>query len=192
MHVVAPSAWAWRGGERRLPALRAAVDLLLCILPFEPPLLHAAGVPAAFIGHPVLDDCDWDATAGWHLRRDRDAAASARVAAVRAAESRGGDSGRAAAAAVAAGAPLLCVLPGSRAQELNAHLALFGAALRVLSAQRAAGAAVPAAALVPTLPAMRERVAAAVADWPLPVALVDGSSPAARCAPSPLAGAGLP
>ena len=39
VHVVAPSAWAWRGGRRRLAALRGGVDLFLCIVPFEPAIL---------------------------------------------------------------------------------------------------------------------------------------------------------
>ena len=39
VHVVAPSAWAWRGGAARLPRLRATIDHLLCILPFEPPIM---------------------------------------------------------------------------------------------------------------------------------------------------------
>jgi lipid A disaccharide synthetase len=39
IHYVAPSFWAFRGGERRAAALAHVVDELLCILPFEPPLL---------------------------------------------------------------------------------------------------------------------------------------------------------
>jgi lipid A disaccharide synthetase len=39
IHLVAPSVWAFRGGDKRAAALAHCVDELLCILPFEPPLL---------------------------------------------------------------------------------------------------------------------------------------------------------
>ncbi|HRP78868.1 MAG TPA: lipid-A-disaccharide synthase, partial [Aquamicrobium sp.] len=34
IHYVCPSVWAWRPG--RAPAMRAYVDRVLCVLPFEP------------------------------------------------------------------------------------------------------------------------------------------------------------
>ena len=39
VHLVAPSVWAFRGGEKRAASLAHTVDELLCILPFEPELL---------------------------------------------------------------------------------------------------------------------------------------------------------
>ena len=51
VHYVAPSVWAWRPGRAR--RLRGVVDLVLALLPFEPPLLEAAGVPCRFVGHPA-------------------------------------------------------------------------------------------------------------------------------------------
>ena len=35
---------------------------MLCILPFEPSLCRAAGIPATFVGHPVLEDA-WECQA---------------------------------------------------------------------------------------------------------------------------------
>lgn len=55
-HYVAPSFWAWKGGEERLNGLSEIVDHVLCILPFEAEVCKSHGVPATFVGHPVLED----------------------------------------------------------------------------------------------------------------------------------------
>lgn len=52
-HWVAPQVWAWRPGRAR--RLAQAVDTLLCLLPFEPPLFLRHGVRAVFTGHPAAD-----------------------------------------------------------------------------------------------------------------------------------------
>ncbi len=53
VHVVSPTVWAWRPG--RVKAIRRAVDLLLCLFPFEEPFLRRHGVPARYVGHPLAD-----------------------------------------------------------------------------------------------------------------------------------------
>ncbi len=53
LHYVAPQVWAWRPGRIRKIASR--IDGLLCLLPFEPPVFQAAGIPTTFVGHPVLE-----------------------------------------------------------------------------------------------------------------------------------------
>ena len=54
VHYVCPSVWAWRQG--RVKTLRAACDLVLCLLPFEQEFLEQHGVPAKFVGHPLADE----------------------------------------------------------------------------------------------------------------------------------------
>lgn len=56
-HYVAPSFWAWRGGEARLKWLSQFIDHMLCILPFEEEVCRLNGLAATFVGHPVLEDC---------------------------------------------------------------------------------------------------------------------------------------
>ncbi len=51
VHFISPSIWAWRG--ERIDKIRAAVDHMLCVFPFEPALYAKAGVPATFVGHPL-------------------------------------------------------------------------------------------------------------------------------------------
>src|SRR5205823_998633 len=50
---VPPQVWAWRPWRVRL--IRRVVSLVLAVFPFETALYRRAGVPVAFVGHPVLD-----------------------------------------------------------------------------------------------------------------------------------------
>jgi len=51
IQYVCPAVWAWR--PRRIDAIRAAYDHLLCVFPFEEALFRAAGIPATYVGHPL-------------------------------------------------------------------------------------------------------------------------------------------
>ena len=51
VYLIAPQAWAWREG--RVKTLRATVDRLLCIFPFEEEFFTRHGVRATYIGHPL-------------------------------------------------------------------------------------------------------------------------------------------
>ncbi|MCU0774499.1 MAG: lipid-A-disaccharide synthase [Ideonella sp.] len=53
VHFISPSIWAWRAG--RIEAIRAAVDHMLCVFPFEPALYAQAGIAATYVGHPLAD-----------------------------------------------------------------------------------------------------------------------------------------
>ncbi len=52
IHYVAPSVWAWRPG--RAAKMARVIDHVLALLPFEPPLMQAAGMTCDFVGHPVV------------------------------------------------------------------------------------------------------------------------------------------
>ncbi|PKA57950.1 putative lipid-A-disaccharide synthase, mitochondrial [Apostasia shenzhenica] len=56
VHYVAPSFWAWKGGERRLGKLAEFIDHMLCILPFEEGVCRLNGIAASYIGHPLVED----------------------------------------------------------------------------------------------------------------------------------------
>ena len=53
-HLVSPSVWAWRPG--RIHKIKKAVDLMLCLLPFERDFYEQHGVRAALVGHPLIEE----------------------------------------------------------------------------------------------------------------------------------------
>jgi lipid-A-disaccharide synthase len=53
LYYIAPQVWAWRSG--RIRKLRRRVNHVGVIFPFEESLLRDAGVPATFVGHPLVD-----------------------------------------------------------------------------------------------------------------------------------------
>ena len=79
VHVNSPTIWAWRPG--RVHGIAKAVDLMLCLYPFEPALYQKHGVRAAFIGHPLADELD-DTVAPARARRQLGMAEAGQVVAV--------------------------------------------------------------------------------------------------------------
>ncbi|WP_428607775.1 lipid-A-disaccharide synthase [Sedimenticola sp.] len=67
VHYVSPTVWAWRPG--RVKKIRAAVDLMLSIFPFEAEFLEKHRIPVRYVGHPLADEIP--------LENDRSAARAA-------------------------------------------------------------------------------------------------------------------
>jgi lipid-A-disaccharide synthase len=53
VYYVSPQLWAWRPG--RMKTMKRFVRKVLVIFPFEAPLYERAGIPAQFVGHPLVD-----------------------------------------------------------------------------------------------------------------------------------------
>jgi lipid-A-disaccharide synthase len=53
VYYISPQLWAWRRG--RLKTMRRVADRVLVIFPFEQTFYEEAGVPATFVGHPLLE-----------------------------------------------------------------------------------------------------------------------------------------
>src|SRR6185437_8721370 len=53
VYYISPQLWAWRAG--RMKTMKRIADQVLVIFPFEQPIYEQAGVPVAFVGHPLVD-----------------------------------------------------------------------------------------------------------------------------------------
>jgi lipid-A-disaccharide synthase len=105
VQYVSPQVWAWRQGRAR--TIGEAVDLILCLFPFEPDFYREYGVRAAFVGHPLADQIPMEV--------DRNAARAE--------------------LGLPADARVLAILPGSRRGEVE-HLAdSFAGAAELLAAR---------------------------------------------------------
>lgn len=96
IHYVAPSVWAWRPG--RAEKVSRFLDRILTLLPFEPPFFEKHGLPATFVGHPIVE----------------------RI------ENRGNGARFRQKYGVKTDQPVLCLLPGSRMSELSRLMDRFG------------------------------------------------------------------
>jgi lipid-A-disaccharide synthase len=98
VNYVSPSVWAWRSGRAR--AMRAYVDHVLALLPFEPQVHERLGGPScSYVGHPLTERLD-------ELRPNAEEAARRQ-----------------------ADPPVVLVLPGSRRGEIARMAAVFGKAI---------------------------------------------------------------
>jgi lipid-A-disaccharide synthase len=104
VQYVAPQVWAWR--EHRVKKFPGLWDRLLCLLPFEVSFFAGHGLPASFVGHPVLES-GADAGDAARFRAAHGLAAEARV---------------------------VVLMPGSRRSEAPRLLPVYGAAMARLAA----------------------------------------------------------
>jgi lipid-A-disaccharide synthase len=53
LYYISPTVWAWRRG--RLKSVRKYVSRMMLIFPFEEEIYRSEAIPAAYIGHPLLE-----------------------------------------------------------------------------------------------------------------------------------------
>ncbi len=53
LYYISPQVWAWR--SNRIAKIKRRVDHMAVILPFEKSIYDRHGVPASFVGHPLMD-----------------------------------------------------------------------------------------------------------------------------------------
>lgn len=59
-HYVSPSVWAWRA--KRVRKMQGNLDLMLTLFPFEVDFYRQHGIAAEFVGHPLADEVEFDAS----------------------------------------------------------------------------------------------------------------------------------
>lgn len=142
VHYVAPQVWAWKAW--RAKQIAGYLDLLLTLLPFEPPYFEKHGLKTRFVGHPAIEGRGTElSTPGEREIRE--------------------------AWGIAPDARVVTVLPGSRRGEVSRLCGVFGAGLARLS-QKVPNLHV----VVPTVSNVAGLVRERVADWTLPVTVLEG------------------
>ncbi|XP_039145826.1 LOW QUALITY PROTEIN: probable lipid-A-disaccharide synthase, mitochondrial [Dioscorea cayenensis subsp. rotundata] len=159
VHYVAPSFWAWKGGEARLKGLREFVDHLLCILPFEEEVCRANGLPATYVGHPMLED-------HVHLNEEMDGSVAKWKV------QRNGDGFRQE-HGLSPGATVITLLPGSRLQEVKRMLPIFSKTVEQLK-----DTFTDLSTIIPLAPnrQVETYINREIQSWPVPNVLISGSS----------------
>ena len=137
IHYTPPTVWAWRPGRAR--KIAPLLDHLLAILPFEPPYFEKYGLPTTFVGHYVTET-GIDSIDRHLFRKAQN---------------------------IPEHVPLLCVLPGSRQQEITTLLPLFDKAVHQLQ-QRHPYLHI----VVPTTLSLHKQVQEQVSKWKIPHTIV--------------------
>ena len=96
VYYISPQVWAWRQG--RVKKIKACVDQMLVVFPFEKDFYDQHGVQCSFVGHPLLDELADNLFDSNELARER------------------GKFG------IRDDEVLLALMPGSRRSEINHHL----------------------------------------------------------------------
>ncbi|MCZ4089433.1 lipid-A-disaccharide synthase [Sinorhizobium psoraleae] len=133
INYVCPSVWAWK--PERAPRMRAYVDHVLAVLPFEPEVMRTlGGPPTTYVGHRLASD--------------------ANVLAVRARQHEKQRLER-------QQEPATCLLlPGSRGSEVSRLLPIFRETVEELAARHEG-----MRFLLPTVPRQERRVKELTASW---------------------------
>lgn len=156
-HYVAPSFWAWKGGEARLKRLSHFVDHIFCILPFEEEACRVNGLPATFVGHPVLEDCseliiekDY---INWKVQRNSGNFRNKFQ--------------------IPPGDKIITLLPGSRLQEVARMLPIF---LKTVELLKGSFPELRVLMNVASNQHVENYISRVVHHWPVPVILIPGNS----------------
>jgi len=105
VYYVSPQLWAWR--HRRIHAMKRFVSRVLVIFPFEREIYDREGIPAEFVGHPLVDLIA--------PPMPRDSFLSS--------------------VGLSPSAPTVALLPGSRRNELHATAAILADATKLVAAR---------------------------------------------------------
>ncbi len=139
VHLVAPQVWAWKKG--RAKTIHRWIDHLFCLLPNEPQYFTQHGMPATFVGHPVVEG--------------------------------GADKGDGAAFRVRHQIPMdkrvLCLLPGSRANEIKYLLSDFMRVADNLFKENP-----DLFVVIPTVETVKDKIEKRTQNWQTPHLIVTG------------------
>ncbi len=106
VYYISPQVWAWH--RSRLKVIRANIDKMLVILPFEADFYREEGIDVEYVGHPLQDDLGAIAPRDQVLER----------------------------LGLPPGTEVIGLVPGSRNSEVVRHLTVMLEAARIIQAAR--------------------------------------------------------
>ena len=139
VHLVAPQVWAWKKGRAKI--IHRWVDHLFCLLPNEPQYFTQHGMPATFVGHPVVES-GANRGDGQAFKERHQIPMDKRV---------------------------LCLLPGSRANEIKYLLTDFMQVADNLIKENP-----DLFVVIPTVETVKEKVEKQTQNWATPHLIVTG------------------
>lgn len=139
VHYVAPQVWAWKKGRAKKVA--QFIDHLFCLLPTEPAYFTPYGMATTFVGHPVVEGGAANGN-GQSFRKNH---------------------------LIPQKTLLVCMLPGSRRNEIGYLLPVFKEAVEKI-AQRHPDICV----IVPTVKTVAKEIKADLKEWSIPYVVVEG------------------
>lgn len=130
VHCVAPQVWAWKKG--RAKKVKNYIDHLFCLLPYEEKYFQPHGMQTTFIGHPVIEGC-YDQGNGKKFKEKYGIKENAKV---------------------------ICLLPGSRKNEIAYLLQPFKEAVEKLN-EKIENLVI----VIPTVDTVSDRIKNDLQDW---------------------------
>jgi lipid-A-disaccharide synthase len=103
LYYISPTVWAWRKG--RLKTIKKYVDKMLLIFPFEEKIYQESGIPAKYVGHPLLERMNLSLTMEKFFQKHN----------------------------LSLDKKTICLLPGSRKSEINSHMPILYPAVEKIS-----------------------------------------------------------
>ncbi len=115
LYYISPTVWAWRKG--RLKTIKKYVDKMLLIFPFEEEIYAQHGIPATYIGHPLLERLNVSLTREDFFQK-YDLSPHKKT---------------------------ICILPGSRQSEINYHMPILFPAVKKIEEEEGTQQVLPLA-----------------------------------------------
>lgn len=115
LYYISPTVWAWR--KARLNTIKKHVDKMLLIFPFEEEIYQKKGIPATYVGHPLLERIDISLSKDEFLQKY----------------------------GLSPKQQMICLLPGSRRSEIKFHMPILKSAIEKIEENRNAQFVLPLA-----------------------------------------------
>ncbi|MBR5130533.1 MAG: lipid-A-disaccharide synthase [Alphaproteobacteria bacterium] len=141
VHYVAPQVWAWKKGRAKTVA--KFIDHMFCLLPSEPAYFTPYGMATTFVGHPVVEGGASKGN-GQAFRKNH---------------------------LIPQKTLLVCMLPGSRRNEIGYLLPVFKEAVEKIALRHP-----DLCVIIPTVKTVSKEIKTNLKEWSIPYLVVEGEA----------------